>query len=249
MEEDLKQKLKYLRLNWLLENFDNYIKQIKDNNISYNRIVTQIISKEFEHKKELARKARLVKAKIPEYFVIETYPFSKQPKLKKKLIMNIYDSFNYMKEYQNLVFIGPTGCGKTGLATAFLIHAINNGYRGRFIDFSTLIHTLKQSKGEHTEKKVIKKYISLDILLIDEIGYDPCSKEQAAMFFEIMRSRHKRATTIITSQLGFDEWNKFLPEEHIIAALLDRLTENCTVFNMKNCVSLRQKNIIHAIDI
>lgn len=247
MEKDLKQKLTYLQLYWLVENLEEYLKNIKNKKISYYKNIMQIIQNEYELKKEKARKNRIVKAKIPEKFVIETYPFNRQPILKKKLIMNIYDSLSFVKEYHNLIFLGPTGCGKTGLSTSFLIHAINNEYRGLFVDFSTFLRFLKKSLGDHTEQKIIKKYVSCNILLIDEVGYDVCSKEQAAMFFEIIRNRHKKSSTIITSQLGFSEWNKFMPENHITAALLDRLTEDCTVFNMSKCKSLRIKKITNAI--
>ena len=66
------------------------------------------------------------------------------------------------------------------------------------------------------------------------------------LFFDLMRSRHKKKTTLITTQLGFDEWSDFLQNTHLTAALLDRITENCVVFNMKNCISIREKKIIHA---
>jgi len=108
--------------------------------------LTQIVEKEYAAKAERARLARIKIAKIPEIFVMETFPFHKQPRLKKKLVLELYDSLTFMKEKQNLVFIGPTGCGKKGLSTAFLIHAINQGFRGLFVDFSNLLDTFYQSR-------------------------------------------------------------------------------------------------------
>ena len=187
-----------------------------------------------------------MRAKIPDKYVMETFPFSKQPRLKKKLVMELYDSMLFMKENQDMIFIGPTGCGKTGIATSFLTHALNQGYRGYFIDFQKLIHLLYQSRGDHSEQKVLKKLQSYDILLIDELGYISCNKEQAGLFFDLMRRRHKKNTTFITTQLGFDEWGNFLHDIHLTAALLDRITVNCTVFNMKECISIRPKKIVYA---
>ena len=89
---------------------------------------------------------------------MQTFPFDQQPKLKKKLVLELYDSSRYLTERQELILIGPTGCAKTGLATAFLIHAINQGYRGYFIDFRKLLDLLLRAKGDHTESKVVKRF-------------------------------------------------------------------------------------------
>ncbi len=239
-------ELQKLRLSHLLENWDFLLKEATDEKISYSRFLNRIIDAEYCQRLEKERLARVLRAKIPISYVIETYPFDRQPKLHKKLIMEAYDSINYMRDKKDLILIGPTGCGKTGLSTAFLTHALNLGYSGRFIDFSELIHILYQSKADHSEEKVVNRFVRYDVLLIDELGYMSCKKEQAGIFFDLLRRRHKEATTIITSQLGFDEWGTFLNDPHIVAALLDRITENCIIFNMKDCKSIREKQIIYA---
>ena len=238
-------ELQKLRLGYTLENWDTILKEATKNEFSYSRFLIAIIESEYQQKLEKERLARINRAKIPIQFAIETYPFDKQPKLDKKLIMEVYDSMNYVHENKDLIFIGPTGCGKTGLSTSFLIHALNLGYKGRFIDFSELIHILYQSKADHSEEQTVNKFVKYDILLIDELGYMSCQKEQASLFFDLLRRRHKISTTIITTQLGFDEWGTFLHDSHIVAALLDRITENCVIFNMKDFISIRQKQIVY----
>ncbi|MDA3939463.1 MAG: ATP-binding protein [Spirochaetia bacterium] len=235
------QELQKLRLYHTLENWNEIVKKADKENISYSRFLSQIIQMEYESKLEKERLARINRAKIPTEYSIETYPFKLQPKLNKKSIMEAYDSMNYIGENKNLLFIGPTGCGKTGLSTAFLIHALNHGYTGRFIDFSELIHILFTSRADHMEQKIVDQFVRYDILLIDELGYISCQKEQASLFFDLLRRRHGKAATIITTQLGFDEWGSFLHDPHIVAALLDRITSNCIIFNMKDCQSIRGK--------
>ena len=100
----------------------------------------------------------LSKAKIPEKFVIETFPFGRQSKLKKKRIFDLYDSLEYMSKKQNIIWIGPTGTGKTGLASSFLMQAIDKGYKGRFIVFPELIDILYKSVGDHSETAVVDKF-------------------------------------------------------------------------------------------
>ena len=246
MDETTKKQLQFLGLRYLHDNWDTILREPKKKQPSYQSFLTDIIEKEYADRKERSRLYRIKKATIPELLVIETFPFSKQPRLKKKLVMELYDSLRFITEKQELIFIGPTGCGKTGLATAFLIHAINQGYRGYFIDFSQLIRQLYQSKADHSEHKLIRRFQAYDALLIDELGYDPLEKEQTGLLFDLMKARNRKRTTILTTQFGFEEWGSFLHNDHLTAALLDRITINCTVFNMKECISIRPKNIIYA---
>lgn len=246
MDETIKEELQFLRLRTTMDNWNSILSEAKKKQPSYHKFLTSIIEREYTDKKERARLARIKKANIPELLVMETFPFSRQPRLKRKLVMELYDSLRFITKSQELVFIGPTGCGKTGLATAFLIHAINQGYKGYFIEFGQLIHQLFQARADHTEYKLLKRLQSYEILLIDELGYNIADKEQAGSFFELIKARNRKHTTIITTQLGFEEWGTFLQDKHLAAALLDRITVNCTVFNMKECISIRAKNIVYA---
>jgi len=241
MNDELIQKLKYLRLGGLLTNWQRYLALAQKGNYSHVRLLEYIIDEEYQIKKENSRKMRINRAKIPEKLVMETFPFDRQPKLSKKKITGMYDAFDYMKKCRNIIFIGPTGVGKTGLVTSFLIHAINNGYNGRFITFPDLVERLYRSVADHTEAKVIKKFVAYDCLLIDEIGYVEVEPVQVGLFFTLMHKRHKCKTTLITSNLGFSQWSSFLKNNQLTAALIDRLTENSHVINMKNCQSLRTR--------
>ena len=241
MDEKLTQMLKYLRLSGLLTNWDRYLEIAQKGNYSHARLLEYVVAQEYKIKKENARKMRLARARIPEKFVIETFPFNRQPKLNKKKLLNMYDRFDYMEKSQNLIFMGPTGTGKTGLATAFLTHAIDCGYNGRFVGFAELVEQLYQSVADHTEARVIKTFAATDCLVIDELGYVEVEPVQVGLFFTLMHKRHKKKTTLITTNLGFSQWSSFLKNDHLTAALIDRLTENSHVINMKNCVSLRPK--------
>ena len=246
MNDTLKRQLNFLGLHVLSCTWDTVLKEAIKTKPSYHAFLESVFEKEYSAKTEKARLARIKRARIPEAFVIETFPFNRQPKLDKRIVRETYDSMSFMTDKQDLVFIGPTGCGKTGLAASFLIQAINKGYRGLFMDCEDLINKLYQSRGDHTEERLMKKLGSIDVLLIDELGYMSYDREKASLFFNLMRRRMRKTTTIITTQLGFDEWNNFLHDHHITAALLDRITTACTVFNMKDCISLRPKNIRNA---
>ncbi len=241
MDATVEEMLKYIGMRALLANWNHYINIAQKNSFSHVRLLKYIIEQEYKIKQENARKRRISHAKIPEEFVIETFPFKRQPKLDKKKILTIYDSFDYMSKQQNIIWVGPTGTGKSGLATAFLTQAIDKGYRGKFILFPELVEILYQSVADHTEAKILKTFESYDCLLIDELGYVETEPVQIGLFFTLMHKRHKKKSTLITSNLGFDKWDSFLKNSQLTAALIDRLTENSHVINMKNCRSLRNR--------
>lgn len=241
MNDQLRAQLKYLRLSGLLANWDRYLEQARQSDFSHVRLLKYVVEEEYKIKQENSRKLRLDRARIPEKLIMETFPFDRQPNLSRKKILNLYDTFDYLPKNQNIIWIGPTGTGKTGLATAFLIQAINHGYNGRLIVFPELIEMLYKSVADHSQARLIKTFASYDCLLIDELGYVEVEPIQVGLFFTLMHKRHNRKSTLITSNLGFQEWTSFLKNDQLTAALIDRLTENSHVINMKKCVSLRPR--------
>jgi DNA replication protein DnaC len=241
MNEELQKILKTLRLWGLLAHWDELLAEARQGRFSHERLLNHVLQAEARTKSEKARLLRRRRAHIPELFEIETFPFARQPKLDRQRVMSLYDSFDYMTKQRNIVWMGPTGCGKTGLATGFLLQALDRGYRGYFIPFPELVAELYASLADHSERKVLRKYAVYDCLLIDEVGYAEVEPAQVGLFFTLLQKRHKTKTTLLTSNLGFGEWGSFLKNTQLTGALLDRLTETSHVFNMKNCPSLRDK--------
>jgi DNA replication protein DnaC len=239
-------QIEFLKLTTLNENWDNYLKKAIDQKISYSKFLINILNEEYNFRTERARVARMDRANVPEKFVMSTFPFEKQPTLKRKVVMEMLESRRYIENSEYLVFIGPTGCGKTGLATSFLYDAVNAGYKGLFISFQNMIRKLLEAVATHTEKKVLKYFLTWDVLLIDEFGYSVLDKEVSGLFFEIIKERHGRKTNLITTQLGFSEWQRFIPDTHMCSAILSRATEKCFLFDMTKCVSLRPRGITYA---
>lgn len=241
MNDTLAGQLKYLRLTGLLARWDEHVKAAAQSNLSHARFLTRVIEEEYRLKCDQARQQRLKLAKIPEPLVLDTFPFPRQPKLNKKKILALYDSMAFLKDKQNILWMGGTGIGKTGLATSFLIQAIHQGARGRYVLFADLLHELHRSQADRSQSRLLRRYLRYDILLIDEIGYVEAEPAQVGLFFTLLQKRHRQRSTLITSNLGFSEWASFLKNPHLTAALIDRLTESSHVFNMKDCVSLRAK--------
>ena len=238
-DDELREMLKYLRLGRLLTHWEETLQKARQGRYSSERLLKYVVEEEYRAKRENARLLRRQRANIPELWEMETFPFHKQPKLDRRRVMSLYDSFDYMTKQQGVIWLGPTGCGKTGLATAFLLQAIDRGYRGYFISFPELIQELFQASADRSDRLVFRRYLSYDCLVIDEVGYVEVEPAQVGQFFTLMHKRHQRKTTIITSNLGFGEWGSFLKNPQLTAALNDRLTSHSYVINMKECESLR----------
>jgi DNA replication protein DnaC len=239
MDKETENILRHLRLWGLLARWDEFVAEARRRRFSHERLLQRVLQEEYRTKNDNARVLRRKRAHIPELLEIETFPFQRQPKLDRKRIMSLYDGCDYLEKKQNIIWLGPTGCGKTGLATSFLLQAIDQERRGCFITFADLVTELYASLADRSDAKLLRKFASYDCLLIDEVGYVEVEPAQVGMFFTLMQRRHKTKTTLLTSNLGFSEWVSFLQNAHLTAALIDRLTETSHVINMKNCWSLR----------
>lgn len=241
LDEELVLMLKHLRWGTLLARWDAIMDAASERGDSPESFLRSVIRTEYESKRENARLQRRQRANIPEFWEIETFPFARQPTLDRQRVMSYYHSFEYMTKQRNLVWLGPTGCGKTGLATSFLLQALDRGHRGYFVTFPELLQELFRALADRSESRVLKRYLAYDCLVIDEVGYVEVEPAQIGQFFTLMHKRHKKKTTLITSNLGFPEWGSFLHNPHLTSALIDRLTENCHTINIKDGVSLRDK--------
>ena len=122
--------------------------------------------------------------------------------------------------------------------------------QGRYDEFPSGIVSPKAPPGTIGDSPVFSENPVLDIVQREDVAPDVILEpiEKAGLFFDLMKMRHNKRCTIITSQLGFDEWGAFLKDRHLTAAILDRITENCTVFNMSKCISIRKKRITYATE-
>jgi DNA replication protein DnaC len=140
MDEPFANTLKYLRLWGVLAHWDEYVALAQQQDFSPVRWLRYVLEEESKLHAANSRRLRLLRAKIPDLWRMETFPFERQPNLNKKRLLALYDAFEYMEKHHNFCFIGPTGAGKTSLATGFLIEAIERGYSGRYVLFPDLVN-------------------------------------------------------------------------------------------------------------
>ena len=150
------------------------------------------------------------------------------PSLDRRLLHKLA-SGEYISQQRNVIFLGKSGTGKTHLATSLGVEACRQGISTRFVTGCGLANELLEANQGHTLRRMIQRYARYGLLILDELGYVPFSKEGAELLFQVLAERHERGSVIITSNLGFADWTQVFVEPTLTAALLDRLTHKAQI--------------------
>lgn len=226
MNEDLEQLLKSLRLNRVREILDEEVRKADEQSLPFEKLLARLLRAEWQHRQECALAWRIKNARLPEQWTLESFPFKKQPGVNQRQIRT-FAELDFVPKAENIVFVGPTGVGKTGLASGLLLKALQNGYRGAFVKAQDLFDEMYSSLADRSTRRLLKQLARLDVLVIDEMGYLNLKPEQTNIFFKLMEERYRRHPTIITTNLGYDQWHDFLGNKHLVTALLSRLRHQC----------------------
>jgi DNA replication protein DnaC len=226
MTDDVAQLLKSLHLGRIAELFDGELAYAEENQLSYQDFIARLLRAQWHSRQESALAGRIKRATLPEQWTLETFPFQRQPGISQRQIRG-FAELDFIAKAENIVFIGPTGVGKTGLATGLLLKALQNGYRGRFLRAQDLFDEMYVSLADRSSRKLLNHLTRLDVLLIDEMGYLNLHSEQTNIFFKLMEERYLRRPTIITTNLDYPEWGNFLGNRTLVDALLSRLRHRC----------------------
>jgi DNA replication protein DnaC len=231
MHDDLDQLLKNLKLARLREIIRRELAHAEKQSPSYSDFLTRLLREEYQCQQTRFMEYRIRRAQIPERWSLDTYPWDLQPGVHRPTILQLAE-LDFLTRAANLVFIGPTGVGKTGLASAILLQALLTGHRGLFIKAQDLFDEMYRSLADHSSRRLLNRLSRVDLLLIDEMGYLNLRPEQSNIFFKLMEERYGRKSTIITTNLEYDEWYAFLGQKEMVSALLDRLRHRCNTIRI-----------------
>lgn len=243
MNDDLDQLLKELRLPRIRDGFDRELARANraKNKPSYSDFVARLLREQLHYQRERSTLHRIKRAELPEDWSLETFPFDKQPGVHEPTIRQLAE-LDFMLKAQIIVFIGETAVGKSGLAMAILRKALENGYRGLFIKAQELFDAMFQSLADYSSRKLLNRLMKIDLLLIDEMGYLNLRPEQSNIFFKLMEERYNRKSTIVTTNLVYDDWYGFLGNKQMVGALLSRLRHRCHTIHIEG-PSLREPEL------
>src|SRR6266446_5906216 len=238
MTEETQQLLENLRLKKMATILDQELENAKKNSPSYSEFLLRLLQAQWHERQEKCLQYRIQQARLPEQWTLESFPFKKQPGVSRRQIQELAE-LEFIPQAVNVVFMGPTGVGKTGLASGLLLKALQNGYRGLFIKAQDLFDEMYASIADRASRKLIRRLARLDLLLIDEIGYVNLRPEQANIFFKLMEERYRRKATLLTTNLEYDQWPLLLGNKDLTEAMLSRLRHRCQTIHI-NGPSLRE---------
>jgi len=170
VKDDLEQLLKSLHLRKIAEIFDEEIKRADKVDCSYQEFIARLLRAQWQANQESALAWRIRRAGLPEQWTLETFPFKRQPGVNQRQI-RAFAELEFVPKAENIVFIGSTGVGKTGLASGLLLKALQNGYRGVFMRAQDLFDEMYASLADRSTRRLLNRLVKVDVLCIDEMGY------------------------------------------------------------------------------
>ncbi len=226
MTDEIAQLLKAMRLSKIAEILDQELATAQKKHLSDQELLVRLLRAEWHARQEAALAWRIRRARLPEQWTLESFPFKQQPGVSLKQ-MRTFAELEFLTKAENIVFIGPAGVGKTGLASALLLKALQNGRRGQFVRAQDLFDEMYASLADRSSRLLVNRLAKVELLVIDEMGYLNLKPEQTNIFFKLMEERYRRRSTIITTNLDYDEWHNFLGNKSLVTALLSRLRHRC----------------------
>ena len=224
----LEHNLKELKLTNMKQQLEQHLRQAREGGIDYTQFLLELTEIELHVRSNNREQRRIKEAKFPLLKPLESFDFEITPQLDKRLIRELATG-DYLKTKRNIILMGKSGTGKTHLSTALGIEACRQGKRVRFITGYALANELIEARTENDLTRIVRKYSRFDLLILDELGYVPFSKEGAELLFQVLAERHERGSVIITSNLGFANWTQVFGDANMTAALLDRLTHRAHI--------------------
>jgi DNA replication protein DnaC len=224
--DEIEQLLKNLHLKRIAEVLDQELLNANEKQLSYEAFLVRMLRAQWHHRQETALSWRVRRARLPEQWTLESFPFRKQTGVSRRQFRSLAE-LDFIPKAENIVLIGPTGIGKTGLASGLLMKAIQNGYRCLFVRAQDLFDEMYASLADRSTRKLLNQLIRVDVLLIDEFGYLNLHPEQSNIFFKLLEERYRRRPTLITTNLDYEEWHNFLGNKALVEALLSRLRHQC----------------------
>jgi DNA replication protein DnaC len=189
----------------------------------YGDFLLGLTERELIEREQRAAERRIKGAKFPVLKTIDSFDFTAQPTI-NELLMRQLLSGEYLEARENILLIGNSGTGKTHLATALGFAACTQGRKVRFWSATALVTHMLELREQRDLKRFLTQVEKHELLVLDELGYVPFSKDGAELLFEVVSRAYERLSLIVTTNLPFEQWTEVMGSERLTGALLDRVT-------------------------
>ncbi len=223
--------LKALRLPTFLREYDKLARQCAAEGVDHVRYLVRLTELELIDRERRMIERRIRQAKFPAVKSLDSFDFKAIPSLNKMLVLELARC-EYVERRENIIALGNSGTGKTHIALGLGLAACQKGLTVGFITAAALVHELMEARDEKHLLRFQNQLAKYRLLIIDELGFVPLSKTGAELLFEVFSQRYERGSTLLTSNLPFDEWTEVFGSERLTGALLDRLTHHVHILEM-----------------
>src|SRR5712672_4871463 len=223
--------LKALRLPTFLREYDKLARQCAAEGVNHTRYLLRLTELEMIDRERRTIERRIKEARFPAVKSLDSFDFTALPSLNKTLVLELARS-EYVTRRENIIAVGNSGTGKTHVCLGLGLAACQKGLSVGFNTAAALVHELLEARDEKRLLRLQRQLAGYKLLIIDELGYVPLSTTGAELLFEVFSQRYERGSTIVTSNLPFDEWTGVFGSERLTGALLDRLTHHVHILEL-----------------
>jgi DNA replication protein DnaC len=224
--------LEKMKMDHLSAQLDAICEQAAKKDLGYREFLMEALDSEWKGRHRKGVESRLKMARFPWIKTLDQFDFSFQPSVDKKVIREL-STLAFVERAENVIILGPPGVGKTHLAIALGVKAVEAGHKVLFLTLEAMITRLARARMENRSDRQLQQFVYPKVLIIDEMGYLPMNREEAGMLFRLLNRRYEKLCLIITSNKSFVDWGELFNDHVLATAILDRLLHHCTTINIK----------------
>lgn len=229
---ELETLLSKLKMDHLEAQIDALCEQAAQRELDYQTFLMEALRTEWQGRFQRGIETRLRQSRFPWIKTLEQFDFDFQPSLDKRQVRELA-GLSFIERAHNVVVLGPPGVGKTHLAVALGVKAVEAGYSVLFHTLESLMTRLNRAQHENRLDATLKQLTYPKLLILDELGYLPLTHHEASLFFRLVVRRYERGSLIVTSNKSFLDWGDVFNDQVLATAILDRLLHHATTLNIK----------------